>query len=70
MMQINNGLKRHNSGYMPKLQVLDTLQLVNNYMKPLLKILQGGSASPRVQRLIVALSFPAKDIKSLFVNTN
>jgi DNA polymerase III alpha subunit (gram-positive type) len=65
MMQINNGLKRHNSGYMPKLQVLDTLQLVNNYMKPLLKILQGGSASPRVQRLIVALSFPAKDIKSL-----
>lgn len=65
MMQINNGLKRHNLGYMPKVQVLDTLQLTNNYIKPLLKILQGGSASPRVQRLLVALSLPAKDIKAM-----
>lgn len=65
MMQINNGLKRHNLGYMPKVQILDTLQLMSNYIKPLLKILQGGSASPRVQRLLVALSFPAKDIKAM-----
>lgn len=66
MMQINNGMKRYNLGYIPKdMQVLDTVKLVENYIKPLLRILKGGNPTEKTKRLIVALSFQAKDIKEM-----
>jgi len=65
MMQINNGMKRHNLGYLSKYQVLDTVKLVENYIKPLLRILKGGNPTEKTKRLIVALSFQTKDIKEM-----
>ena len=66
MMQINNGIKRRNLGVLPKdIPVLDTVKLVKNYIHPLLRILKGGSPPEITKRLIVALSYPAKDIKNM-----
>lgn len=66
MMQINNGMKRYNLGYIPKdIQVLDTVKLFKNYINPLLTILKGGNPTEETKRLIVALSFQTKDIKEM-----
>ncbi len=68
MMQINNGLHRYNLKYISKnIPILDTVKLFENYIKPLLRILKGGNPTEKIKRLIVALSFQAKDIKQMDV---
>ena len=47
------------------MQVIDTVKFLENYIKPLLRILKGGNPTEKTKRLIVALSFQAKDIKEM-----
>jgi DNA polymerase III alpha subunit (gram-positive type) len=65
MRQINDALKRNGSSFMPKIRVMDSLGLVKNYIQPLLNILRRGRASNRVQRLLVAMAFPRKEVISM-----